>query len=106
MDTTAHARGGLSGYRSRIRVLAEWFRQSRDNWKQKYMELKREIKRFKNRACDLEKSRDHWKQQASVRSEEIDVLHAEFEQLKRRLEGMSSDEKSKKNARMADGLRG
>jgi hypothetical protein len=67
------------------------------------MNVRREIKRFKNRVYDLEKSRDYWKQRSNAQSEEIDALHGELEQLKWRLEEMSADGELKKSLSMASG---
>jgi peptidoglycan hydrolase CwlO-like protein len=94
-------KGELSSYRSPLRVLADWFRKSRDNWKQKCMKLKADVKRFKNRASDLQKSRDHWKAKASDHQQEIEALQAEVEQLKAQLvEGDNSSGIKKRLAPM------
>jgi chromosome segregation ATPase len=82
MDAVVNAKNDQSSYRSPRRVLVDWFRKSRDNWRQKYAELKGEIKRFKNRVYDLEKSRDRWKEQAAAHQQQLDALQAEVERLK------------------------
>jgi len=82
MDATLDASREGASYRSPLRVLVEWFRRSRDNWKQKYLEVKAEIKRFKNRAYDLEKSRDRWKAEATSHQHQLEALQVEVEQLK------------------------
>jgi hypothetical protein len=69
------------------------------------MNVRREIKRFKNRVYDLEKSREYWKQRSNAQSEEIDALHCELKQLKRRLEGMSVDGEFKKSTAVTSGPR-
>jgi septal ring factor EnvC (AmiA/AmiB activator) len=63
-------------------VLVDWLRRSRDNWKQKYLKVKAEIKRFKNRAYDLEKSRNRWKAEATSRHRQVEALQAEVERLR------------------------
>ena len=82
MDATMEAGRGVSSYRSPLRVLVDWLRRSRDNWKQKYLKVKAEIKRFKNRAYDLEKSRERWKAEAASRQRQVEALQAEVERLK------------------------
>jgi chromosome segregation ATPase len=89
----------LSSYRSPRRVLADWFRKSRDHWKQKYMDVKAEIKRFKNRAYDLQKSRDHWKEQATTHQQQIEALQVQVEQLKAQL--METETGQGSNKRLA-----
>ena len=98
MDAVVHAKGDRSSYRSPRRVLVDWFRKSRDNWKQKYADRKAEIKRFKNRAYDLEKSRDHWKEQASAYQQQLDALQAQVEQLKAQVVEVETDQGLKKGA--------
>jgi len=51
-------------FRSPARVLAACFQKSRDQWKQKYMSLKTELKRAQVRVYDVTKSREQWKQLA------------------------------------------
>ena len=52
------------GFKSPLRVLSRAFRQSRDRWKAKYIELRVELKRWRNRAADATKARDRWREQA------------------------------------------
>ena len=85
MDAVVDGKGDLSSYKSPRRVLADWFRKSRDRWKQKYMALKAEVKRFKNRAYDLQKSRDNWKEQAAAHQQQVEALQAQVEQLRAQL---------------------
>jgi septal ring factor EnvC (AmiA/AmiB activator) len=72
-----------AAFRSPQRVLVDWFRRSRDNWKSKYMELKNELKRFKVRVSDVEKSRRRWQEKAKASENELKALRAEFEALRR-----------------------
>ena len=87
-----------ASYRSPARVLADWFRKSRDNWKRKYMDLKEDVKRFKVRAYDLEKSREHWKEQAAAHQQQIAALQAQVEQLQAQLMEGKADWGVKKGA--------
>jgi chromosome segregation ATPase len=92
MDAVVNPKDDLSSYRSPRRVLADWFRKSRNNWRQKYADLKAEIKRFKIRAYDLQKSRDHWKDQAAVYQQQLDALQAQVEQLKAQVLEVETDD--------------
>jgi DNA topoisomerase IA len=93
MDATMEAGRGGSSYRSPLRVLVEWLRRSRDNWKQKYLKVKAEVKRFKNRAYDLEKSRDRWKAEATGRQRQVEALQAEVKRLSAQV--VESDDSSR-----------
>lgn len=73
---------GLEGFRSRVRVLADWFRRSRDNWKDKYMQAKAELKKYKVRVSDVNKSRDRWKEKAQTTERELEALQEELERLR------------------------
>lgn len=63
MELSAETEQGvdLSGYKTPIGKLARRFKASVELWKARYHELKRERKRFQNRAADAQRSRDHWK---------------------------------------------
>lgn len=98
MDAVVNSKDDRSSYRSPHRVLADWFRKSRNRWRQKYADLKAEIKRFKNRVYDLEKSRDRWKEHASVHRQHLDALQAEVERLKAQLLDVEMDQGFKKGA--------
>ena len=47
--------------KSPVRKLVRFFRSSRDGWKSKYQEAKRNNKRLVNQVRVVEKSREHWK---------------------------------------------
>jgi len=49
-------------FRSPLRKLVRFFEGSRDKWKQKCADLRKELKRDKNQVRAAEKSREHWKQ--------------------------------------------
>jgi chromosome segregation ATPase len=98
MDTVVNAKDDLSSYRSPSRVLADWFRKSRNNWKQKYVDLKAEIKRFRNRANDLQKSRNHWKELAATHQQQLAALQAQVEQLKAQVLEVETDQGFKNGA--------
>jgi uncharacterized protein YlxW (UPF0749 family) len=48
-------------YKSPPRKLAQFFEKSRDQWKSKYWEAKKLVKRLQNRVRFLEKSKERWK---------------------------------------------
>lgn len=75
----------FANFTSPMRVLARFFKRSRDQWKRKCMDVKRQIKGLKNQIYQLHKSRQSWKEQALTRAKEIEALQAEVEQLKARL---------------------
>ena len=70
-------------------------------WKQKYADLKAEIKRFKIRAYDLQKSREHWKEQAAAYQQQLDALQAQVEQLKAQVLEVETDQGFKKGSTLA-----
>jgi chromosome segregation ATPase len=72
----------FENYTSPIRVLARFFKKSRDQWKEKCIEVKRQIKGLKNQIYQLHKSRQSWKEQALAQAKEFEALQAEFEQFK------------------------
>jgi chromosome segregation ATPase len=71
----------LNEFRSPVRVLAAAFRKSRDQWKQKYMDAKAELKRFKVRVADVSHSRDAWKEKLEAKQRELELLQAQVQQL-------------------------
>lgn len=81
-------------FRSRPRVLAKWFLESRDRWKQKCMEIRKEVKRLKVRVADVDRSRQQWRQKAEQRGRELDELKSQLQQLQ---QGIQSDELKKTN---------
>ncbi len=69
----------------RPRALANSFRKSRDNWKQKCQEAKAEVKSFRDRMRDLELSRSRWRDDAEVAQREKQRLQEEIGQLQSQL---------------------
>ena len=65
------------GYKCRSKVLATFFKKSRDRWKQRCLESKRFLKRLTNRAAWLESSRDEWKAYAKQLEQEVRQLRGE-----------------------------
>lgn len=61
-------------FRSPVRKLVVFFRQSRDRWKKKCQDAKYELKLFKRRHANLQKNHDRWRQryrQAEVQRREL-----------------------------------
>ena len=69
-------------FKSPLRKLLSFFRTSRDGWKEKYQESKRENKRLGNQVRAVEKSRAHWKQVTKAKSRHIRQLERELEAAK------------------------
>ena len=57
-------------YRSPNRVLARSFRMARDKWKQKYMDLRAELKRARQLATERGDSRDRWRAECEAAIEQ------------------------------------
>jgi chromosome segregation ATPase len=91
-------RNGLEGLRSPARVLAGWFRESRDNWKQKYVQAKKELKRYKVRASDIDSSRQRWKDKYETSQRELETLQAELEQLRNQIAARVPDDEPSDNS--------
>lgn len=70
---------GVSKFKSPARMLIRFFRSSRDKWKHKYMEIKRDVKRFKNQAHDARRSRADWKEKALALEAQVQQLQSELE---------------------------
>lgn len=70
-------------YRSPMRKLVRFFEKSRDNWKRKCQESKKQIKLVNNQARAVEKSREQWRQRAEQLSEQLQQVHQELAELKR-----------------------
>ena len=64
-------------YKSRLKVLMEFFRRSRDGWKRKCIDAKAALKKFQNRSRWLETSRDDWKARARELEVELQWLREE-----------------------------
>jgi len=73
-------------YRTRPRVLAQWFHESRENWKRKYHAVKQEVHRLKVRVGDVDQSREQWKGKALEKDRELAALKAELERLQQQVQ--------------------
>ena len=70
-------------FKSPSHKLIAFFESSRDNWKQKYMEVKKEIKKYKNAIARLTKSKDKFKEESKMLRRKIKSLETEVEILKK-----------------------
>jgi chromosome segregation ATPase len=64
-------------YKTPHRVQAWFLGRSRDCWKNKYMQLKAEAKRLKNRVADVTKSRESWREQTEQLAQRVQELEAQ-----------------------------
>ena len=55
-------------YKSPLKKLVVFFEKSRDNWKAKYIETRKDLKRAKNQINDLKHRKEMWKERA-IRTE-------------------------------------
>ncbi len=64
-------------YKSRLKVLMEFFRRSRDQWKEKCLSAKATLKKANNLTRWLKASRDAWKAQAKELEAQLRQLREE-----------------------------
>ena len=69
-EVVAKATDNKRKYRSPNRILARSFRLARDNWKQKYMDLRAELKRARQLATERGDSRDRWRAERDAAMEQ------------------------------------
>ena len=67
-------------YKSPWRNLAWSFRESRDGWKRKHQELKRDFKRLQNQLRDVRLSRTDWQTQAEEARQEASRRQTQAEE--------------------------
>ena len=70
---------------TRPRLLANSFRESRDNWKRKCQEAKAEVKSLRDRVRDVELSRSKWRDDAEMAQREQQRLLEEIQHLQSQL---------------------
>ena len=80
------AEPGTTGWRfaSPVRKLVTFFERSRDGWKAKYHELKRQRKLDQHHVRAVEKSREQWRQKAEAAEFEVQRLAAEVAEFKKK----------------------
>jgi len=70
---------------TRPRVLAQYFQKSRDQWKRKCQESKDQVRAFRVRTRDLERSRAKWRIAAEQSEQAQERLRQENAQLRHQL---------------------
>jgi chromosome segregation ATPase len=84
-------------YTTSKQVQAWFLRRSRDRWKTKYADLKVQLKRFRQRVADIDRSRAQWRRQAEDARQQIETLQAENARLRAACD--AATDAQKKNAR-------
>jgi chromosome segregation ATPase len=69
--------------RSPVRKLMRFFKRSRDKWKAKYAELRKNYRVVDNKVRAVTKSREHWRQMAEQAQQEARRLKEELEGIKK-----------------------
>lgn len=69
-------------YKSRPKLLLDFFKRSRDNWKKKCKQVRAELKLAKNQNRAVEQSRTRWRTQAKELEAEVQRLQREVEKQK------------------------
>ena len=87
---------GTPAYTTSKQVQAWFLRRSRDLWKNKYAALKVELKRFRQRVADLDRSRAQWRRQAEETGQQLEALQAENARLRTAVD--ATTDAGKKNA--------
>jgi polyhydroxyalkanoate synthesis regulator phasin len=67
-----------SELKSPVRKLVQFFRRSRDNWKQKHHAMKRKCRRLAYQAAVVEKSREQWRTQVQDLRQRVHELETEL----------------------------
>ena len=74
---------GLKVFRSPVTKLVKFFESSRDDWKAKHHQLKRQLKLEQNQVRAVEKSREAWRTRAEVAEQRVRELEAALGETKR-----------------------
>lgn len=72
----------LSRFSTPLPKLVQFFKDSRDKWKEKAVERKRNLKKAQNQVYAVTNSRDSWKERAKASEERIEELEREIALLK------------------------
>jgi hypothetical protein len=72
----------LDQFTSPGRKLLPFFINSRDNWKTKHHELKKQAKLLSNQVRAVEASREHWRERATAAERRTAELERQIEELK------------------------
>ena len=72
-------------YKSPLKKLVKFFETSRDNWKNKYFEKKKELKRAKNQINDLKKRKEKWKDRAIEAENKLKETEIDSSEVKKKI---------------------
>jgi len=72
-------------YKSPLKKLVKFFEKSRDNWKNKYVEKKKELKRALNQINDLKKRKEMWKDRAIEAENRLKEIEKDLAETKKKL---------------------
>ena len=63
-------------YKSPLKKLVHFFEESRDNWKSKYFEKSKELKKAKNQINDLKHRKEDWKERAKKAEDALKEINS------------------------------
>lgn len=89
-------------YRSPNRILARSFRLARDKWKQKYMDVRAELKRARQLATERGDSRDRWRAECDAAKEQARAAETLAQERLQELEQLSARELDVKKTLLTD----
>lgn len=89
-------------YRSPNRILARSFRLARDKWKQKYMDVRAELKRARPLATERGDSRDRWRAECDAAKEQARAAETLAQERLQELEQLSARELDVKKTLLTD----
>ena len=74
---------GTCAFKSPVLKLLKFFSTSRDGWKEKHHQVKRQLKKEQNQVRAVEKSREGWRRRAEAAQRRRQELEAELAESKR-----------------------
>lgn len=91
MNSTSDQEDRKPQYTTPAYVQAWFLKRSRDNWKRKYMDLKADEKRLRNRVHDVSKSREEWREETKQWKQRVQDLEAQNAALQQQLAALKKD---------------
>jgi septal ring factor EnvC (AmiA/AmiB activator) len=70
-------------YKSPVRKLVAFFEKSRDGWKAKHRELKKQLKKEQNQVRAVERSRAAWRRKAEDAARRVEELESELAEVQK-----------------------
>jgi len=70
-------------YKSPVRKLVAFFKRSRDRWKAKYQEMKKQLKKEQNQVRAVEQSRAAWRKKAEDVARRVEELERELAEVQK-----------------------